>query len=134
MLVVVVSIYFISFSPQVLVFILFETNLIKPIPIFIQTHYFIAFTMLLVTISSAANPIVYCIFSSKFRQSFAKILRFLCCCGKTTFNCHNNQRSRSIEQIPKRNCHSTQKMINTENGQIINKNIYIQLKHNGQSR
>ena len=75
MLSVVVLIYFISFSPQVLVFILFDTNAIRPVPKFIQTSYFVALTMLLVTISSASNPIVYAIFSSKFRQSFARLFQ-----------------------------------------------------------
>lgn len=111
MLIVVVLIYFISFSPQVLVFILFDTNAIQPSPKFIQTSYFIAFTMLLVTISSASNPIVYAIFCSKFRKSFAKILRRLWFCGRPTFNCHTNQRSKSIQQ---RTYHFTGKMINTD--------------------
>jgi hypothetical protein len=100
MLVVVVLIYFISFSPQVLVFILFDTNAIQPVPLFIQTPYFIAFTMLLVTISSASNPIVYAIFCSKFRQSFAKVLRKIFCC-QTKFNYHPNQRALSLQQIPR---------------------------------
>ena len=91
MLVVVVLIYFISFSPQVLVFLLFDTNFIRSIPYFIQTHYFIAFTMLLVTISSATNPIVYVIFSSKFRQSFNQILRSIFCCTKPNFIPQTNQ-------------------------------------------
>lgn len=82
MLVVVVLIYFISFSPQVLIFLLFDTNLIRSVPQFIQTPYFLACAMLLVTISSASNPIVYAIFCCKFRQSFAKILRQLFCCAK----------------------------------------------------
>ncbi|CAF4625546.1 unnamed protein product, partial [Rotaria sp. Silwood2] len=101
MLSVVVLIYFLSFSPQVLVFILFDTNAIQPAPQFIQTPYFIAFTMLLVTISSASNPIVYAIFCSKFRQSFAKIFRRLCFCYQTTYNWNSNQRSRSSQQLPK---------------------------------
>ncbi len=101
MLFIVVLIYFISFSPQVLVFILFDTNAIQNIPKFIQTSYFIAFTMLLVTISSASNPIVYAIFCSKFRKSFAKILRkFLCCCQKKS-NYHSNQRALSLQKIPR---------------------------------
>jgi hypothetical protein len=120
MLVVVVLIYFISFSPQVLVFILFETNAIQPVPQFIQTPYFIAFTMLLVTISSASNPIVYAIFCSKFRQSFAKILRRLCICIRPTFSCHNNQRSTSEQQ---RNYHFNEKTISIQmkdnNGQRL---------------
>jgi hypothetical protein len=82
MLAVVVLIYFISFSPQVLIFLLFDTNLIRSVPQFIQTPYFLACAMLLVTISSASNPIVYAIFCSKFRQSFAKILRQLFFCLK----------------------------------------------------
>lgn len=100
MLFIVVLIYFISFSPQVLIFILFETNIIKSIPKFIQTSYFVAFTMLLVTISSASNPIVYAIFCSKFRQSFKKILRKIFCCQKN-FNYHSNQRALSLQQIPR---------------------------------
>jgi hypothetical protein len=135
MLIVVVFIYFISFSPQVLVFILFDTNAIRPVPLFIQTPYFIAFTMLLVTISSASNPIVYAIFCSQFRQSFTKILRRLFFCGRPTFTCHTNQRSKSIQQIPKRTYHFTGKMINKEKGQFINKTISIQLKDtNGQAQ
>ncbi|CAF3756996.1 unnamed protein product [Rotaria sp. Silwood1] len=101
MLSVVVLIYFISFSPQVLVFILFETNAIKSIPQFIQTPYFIAFTMLLMTISSASNPIVYAIFCSKFRQSFAKIFRRFLFCHRTTITWNSNQSTRSSQQIPK---------------------------------
>lgn len=87
MLVVVILIYFISFSPQVLVFLLFETNAIERVPNFIRTPYFIAFTMLLITISSASNPIVYAIFCLKFRQSFRKILRCLFLCQRNPFAC-----------------------------------------------
>jgi hypothetical protein len=100
MLFIVVLIYFISFSPQVLIFILFDTTAIRNVPQFIQTPYFIAFTMLLITISSASNPIVYAIFCSKFRQSFAKIIRKIFCC-QTKFNYHSNQRAVSLQQIPR---------------------------------
>lgn len=98
MLSVVVLIYFISFSPQVIVFMLFDTNAIQPVPKFIQTPYFIAFTMLLVAISSASNPIVYAIFSSKFRLSFATIFRRLCfrIRSPTTFTWNTNQIERSL--------------------------------------
>ncbi|CAF3291526.1 unnamed protein product [Rotaria socialis] len=99
MLFIVVLIYFISFSPQVLVFTLFETNMIETIPHFIQTPYFVAFTMLLVTISSASNPLVYAIFCSKFRQSFLKVLRKLFCCCQTKFTYPSNQRAVSLQQI-----------------------------------
>lgn len=108
MLFVVVLIYFISFSPQVLVFLLFDTNFLKSIPKFIQTRYFIAFTMLLVTISSATNPIVYLIFSSKFRQSFAKIFRWIFCCIQP-----NLPPERTIQQYPHK----------------INQSISFQIKH-----
>jgi hypothetical protein len=101
MLFIVVLIYFISFSPQVLVFVLFETNAIRYVPQFIQTPYFIAITMLLVTISSASNPIVYAIFCSKFRQSFAKIFRKIFCRYQKNFNYHSNQRALSLQQIPR---------------------------------
>lgn len=98
MLFVVVLIYFISFSPQVLVFLLFDTNFLRPTPEFIRRPYFVAFTMLLVTISSATNPIVYVIFSSKFRQSFLKILRWIFCCIQPDFSPQTNQQSRTIQQ------------------------------------
>jgi len=101
MLFIVVFIYFLSFSPQVIVFLLFETNAIQNIPKFIQTPYFVAFTMLLVTISSASNPIVYAIFCSKFRQSFAKILRKLVCCCQKSSNYPTTQRNLSLQQVPK---------------------------------
>lgn len=103
MLFVVVLIYFVSFSPQVLVFLLFDTNLIENVPQFIQTPYFIALTMLLVTISSASNPLVYAIFCSKFRQSFLKIFRkvFCCfCCGQKKFSYHTSQRAPSLQHLP----------------------------------
>ncbi|CAF0731839.1 unnamed protein product [Didymodactylos carnosus] len=83
MLIIVIIIYFISFSPQVFVFLLFDTGLIKT-P-FIPSSYFIACTFLLVYVSSASNPIVYVIFCSKFRTSFQKILQRLFICRiKTT--------------------------------------------------
>ena len=122
-------IYFISFSPQVLVFILFDTNAIQSVPQFIQTPYFIAFTMLLVTISSASNPIVYAIFCSKFRESFAKILRRLWFCGRPRFTCDPNQRIRSLQQIPKGTFHFTGKIMNHEQRQMNNKENSIQLKN-----
>ena len=115
MLFVVVLIYFISFSPQVLVFLLFDTNFLKSIPYFIKTRYFIAFTMLLVTISSATNPIVYVIFCSKFRQSFAKILRWIFCCIQPNLTPPTNHRSRTTQQ--------------QQFSQKINQTISFQIKH-----
>lgn len=101
MLFIVVLIYFVSFSPQVLVFLLFGTNMFEKVPSFIQTPYFTAFTMLLMTISSASNPIVYAIFCSKFRQSFVKICRkIFCCCCQKRFNYHPSQRIPSLQHLP----------------------------------
>jgi hypothetical protein len=134
MLAVVVLIYFVSFSPQVLVFILFDTNLIKPVPLFIQTPYFIAFTMLLVTISSASNPIVYAIFCHKFRQTFAKIIRTLFFCGTPKFYCHTNQTTTSIQQMPTKPYNFTGKIINHGNKQINDKKVSIQLNDSNYQR
>lgn len=132
MLVVVVLIYFISFSPQVLVFLLFDTNAIRSVPQFIRTPYFIAFTMILVTISSASNPIVYAIFCSKFRQSFAKILRRLYFCSRPTLNCHTNERLRSPQQQTYR---LPGKMVHSENKPLMNGTTPVQIKdHNGQQK
>ncbi|CAF1360934.1 unnamed protein product, partial [Didymodactylos carnosus] len=78
MLIIVIIIYFISFSPQVLAFLLFDTGLTKT-P-FVPSPHFIAFTFLLVCVSSASNPIVYVIFCSKFRTSFLKIIKRLFVC------------------------------------------------------
>jgi hypothetical protein len=114
MLFIVVLIYFISFSPQVLVFILFGTNIIRQVPQFIQTPYFIAFTMLLITISSASNPIVYAIFCSKFRQSFAKILRKLFCCRQKKFDYQSNQRALSLQRLPTAANQRFMRRINTD--------------------
>ena len=103
MLSVVVIIYFLSFTPQVLVFLLFDTQLLGPPPHFIRTSYFLAFTMLLVTFSSASNPIVYSIFCSKFRESFLKILRrIFCSFCPSRFHSRSNQRTPSLRLRLKR--------------------------------
>jgi len=99
---------------------LFDTNIIRNVPQFIQTPYFIAFTMLLVTISSASNAIVYAIFCSKFRQSFAKIIRKIFCC-QTKFNYHSNERAVSLQQIPRATYRFNGKISNDEK-QHINTN------------
>ncbi|RUS83404.1 hypothetical protein EGW08_008825, partial [Elysia chlorotica] len=40
------------------------------------------FCRLLIYINSAGNPIIYNIFSTKFRRAFQKVLRLYCCCCK----------------------------------------------------
>lgn len=74
MLICVTLIYFVSFSPQVVKFVLFDTNFIERQPTFVQSKQFVALVMLLVTINSASNPVVYVVFSSKFRQRFLFLL------------------------------------------------------------
>ncbi|CAF1013495.1 unnamed protein product [Adineta steineri] len=134
MLFTVVLIYFVSFSPQVLIFILFDTNAIHPLPKFIQTPYFIAFTMLLITISSASNPIVYAIFCSKFRQSFAKVLRHLWFCDRSTYNCNLNQRRRSLQNLPKENSHINKKISHYEQKSNKNQRISIHINETNDQR
>ncbi|GFR69509.1 growth hormone secretagogue receptor type 1-like [Elysia marginata] len=43
---------------------------------------FLWFCRLLIYINSAGNPIIYNIFSTKFRRAFQKVLRMYCCCCK----------------------------------------------------
>ena len=90
MLAVVVIIYFASFSPQVIFFLLFQTGLIKEVPSFFRTPHFVPLTMLLITASSASNPLVYAFFCSKFRLSFTRILRRLWPCSSSNLHLNRN--------------------------------------------
>lgn len=75
MLIASVIIYFISYSPhQVLLF--YNTFSHKR---FHETWLFLVFVTAMGYINSAANPILYCIFSQVFRDKFKKILMVLCC-------------------------------------------------------
>ena len=102
MLFIVVFIYFLSFSPQILFFFLFETHLIKQFPSFFSQSSFIALIMLLLTFNSASNPIVYLIFCSKFRQSFLRMFRriFSCFPFHSSSN-RSSQRTFSLQRLPK---------------------------------
>ncbi|ELT93500.1 hypothetical protein CAPTEDRAFT_152907 [Capitella teleta] len=84
MLIASVIIYFLSYSPhQILLFY----NTFSRAP-FHQTWVFLVFVTAMGYINSAANPILYCIFSLKFRSKFKVI--FTCKCFEDTTN--NNQR------------------------------------------
>ena len=70
MLIASVLVYFISYAPtQVPLFY----NVISPVP-FSQKWSFLVLVMTLGYVNSAANPILYMIFSQKFRQKFFYVL------------------------------------------------------------
>ena len=72
MLMVSVTIYFISYSPhQILLFY----NTFSHAP-FHQTWVFLVLVTAMGYINSAANPILYSIFSQKFREKFRRVLLF----------------------------------------------------------
>ena len=74
MLIASVTIYFISYSPhQVL---LFYNTFAKAR--FEQTWVYVVFVTAMGNINSAANPVLYCIFSQNFRQKFKKIFLSKC--------------------------------------------------------
>ncbi|KFM68995.1 Neuropeptide receptor 15, partial [Stegodyphus mimosarum] len=75
MLVAGVTVYFVSFSPhQVLLFYnTFSSTLFK------ETWSFLIFVNIMAYASSACNPLLYSIFSQKFRKKFRSLLS---CCKK----------------------------------------------------
>ncbi len=76
MLIASVIIYFVSYSPhQVLLF--YNTFAKAP---FHQTWVFLVFVTAMGYVNSAANPVLYCIFSQNFRQKFRKL--FLSSCSE----------------------------------------------------
>ncbi|XP_059155447.1 neuropeptide receptor 15-like [Physella acuta] len=84
MLMASVAIYFLSYSPhQVMLFY----NLFSSAG-FDATWVFYVFTTTLAYINSAANPVLYCVFSDNFRSKFKVIFhRFsccACCCCRST--------------------------------------------------
>ncbi|XP_041364329.1 neuropeptide receptor 15-like [Gigantopelta aegis] len=82
MLIASVIIYFLSYSPhQVLLFY----NSFSAVP-FHQTWVFLVLTTTLAYINSAANPILYCVFSQNFRKKFHVML----CRAQT---CHGGSES-----------------------------------------
>ena len=76
MLMASVIIYFISYSPHQIL-LLYNTFSHAP---FHQTWVFLVLVTAMGYINSAANPILYSIFSQKFRQKFLSVL--LCCVPK----------------------------------------------------
>ncbi|KAK3601039.1 hypothetical protein CHS0354_029263 [Potamilus streckersoni] len=77
MLMVSVIVYFLSYSPNQVLLII---NFIRP-QSFHENWSFLVFTMIIAYVNSAANPILYSIFSQNFRECFHSIL--CVCCPKT---------------------------------------------------
>ena len=69
MLIASVVIYFVSYSPHQLLLVY---NTLAHAP-FHQTWVYLVFVTAMGYVNSAANPVLYCIFSQKFRQKFRRI-------------------------------------------------------------
>ncbi|XP_071107564.1 neuropeptide receptor 15-like isoform X2 [Haliotis cracherodii] len=74
MLIASVLIYFISYSPQQ-IHLLYNTFSRTPFP---QSWPFLVFVMIITHVNSAANPVLYSIFSQNFRRNFKRCLCFIC--------------------------------------------------------
>ena len=74
MLVASVAVYAVSYSPHQ-VHLLHDAVSDTPLP---DTWTFFVLAMVLTHLNSAANPVLYCIFSHKFRQHFHRCLCCLC--------------------------------------------------------
>lgn len=75
MLIASVLVYFLSYLPNQILLIL---NLAEPKP-FQDNWSFLVFSMIVGYVNSAANPILYSIFSQNFRECFRDILCRKCC-------------------------------------------------------
>ncbi|GIY77171.1 thyroliberin receptor [Caerostris extrusa] len=75
MLIAGVTVYFLSFSPHqiLLIYNTFSPTLFK------ETWSFLIFVNIMAYTSSACNPLLYSVFSQKFRQKFQTLLA---CCRK----------------------------------------------------
>ncbi|XP_041364529.1 neuropeptide receptor 15-like [Gigantopelta aegis] len=74
MLVASVLIYFTSYSPHQIHF-LYNAFSNSPLP---EHWEFLVFVMIITHLNSAANPILYSIFSQNFRRNFKRCLCFVC--------------------------------------------------------
>ena len=75
MLIASVIVYFLSYLPSQILLI---WNLVHPTP-FHENWSFLVFSMIVGYVNSAANPILYSIFSQNFRECFREILCRRCC-------------------------------------------------------
>ncbi|XP_063435497.1 neuropeptide receptor 15-like [Mytilus edulis] len=91
MLIASVTIYFLSYSPHQILLI-YDTVSERP---FSGTWVFVVFVTILAYVNSAANPVIYCIFSQNFRKNFATII--FCRYYKHNGNSHNNVASLNSE-------------------------------------
>lgn len=70
MLIASVTIYFLSYSPHQILLIYNTFSEVE----FGATWVFLVFVTILAYVNSAANPVIYCIFSQNFRNNFATII------------------------------------------------------------
>ena len=84
MLVASVIIYFISYSPHQ---VLLLYNTLSPAP-FHQTWVYLVFVTAMGYINSAANPVLYCIFSQNFRHKFLFVFSCRCCSSADARDIH----------------------------------------------
>ncbi|KAI8774745.1 neuropeptide receptor 15 [Biomphalaria glabrata] len=92
MLMASVAIYFLSYSPhQVLLYY----SSFSPVS-FDKTWLFHVFTYTLAYINSAANPVLYCIFSDNFRSKFKVIFHRCACCSSCCCCCRSRDVQRPI--------------------------------------
>ncbi|WAQ99783.1 NPR15-like protein [Mya arenaria] len=90
MLIVSVVLYFVSYSPhQVLLF--YNTFSQQP---FHQTWGFLVGVTVLAYLNSAGNPIIYCLFSERYRRKFKAIF----ICGKTELTANDTMLMQSSGQ------------------------------------
>ena len=91
MLIASVTIYFLSYSPHQVLLIYNTFSEVE----FGATWVFLVFVTILAYVNSAANPVIYCIFSQNFRTNFANII--FCRYYKRRSNNANNVTSLNSE-------------------------------------
>lgn len=91
MLIASVTIYFLSYSPHQVLLIYNTVSNIQ----FSAGWVFLVFVTILAYVNSAANPVIYCIFSQNFRNNFARII--FCKYHNNTPNGHTNVTSLQSE-------------------------------------
>ena len=108
MLVAIVIVYFLSYAPaQIPLFY----DIASSTP-FKRNWAFLVFLMTLGYVNSAANPILYSIFSQNFRRKFQ---RMLCCCIKHEQNVHYSRAPSNAFDVSKKSTvrFSNSRMITT---------------------
>ena len=97
MLILSVFVYFLSYSPNQ-VLLIWNTFSHKT---FHENWSYLVFTMVIAYINSAANPIMYSIFSQNFRQCFRQIMCRCCSKKEQEDKNRNRQQSNGLTNSPK---------------------------------